>query len=64
MSPKSFSPVTDEDSRILILRTMPSAQSRKESFYYTHPRNRFWQVLAASLENRCRKLSRKKPACF
>jgi len=25
---------------------MPSVQSRKADFYYSHPRNRFWPVLA------------------
>ena len=48
--PKSFSPVADEHSRILILGTMPSVESRKAGFYYAHPRNRFWQVIADSLE--------------
>ena len=41
-----FKPVSDEHSRILILGTMPSVQSRKDGFYYGHPRNRFWLVLA------------------
>ena len=41
-----FAPIADERSRILILGTMPSVQSRKAVFYYSHPRNRFWQVLA------------------
>jgi hypoxanthine-DNA glycosylase len=50
MNPKSFGPIANEHSRILILGTMPSVQSRKDGFYYSHPRNRFWQVLAGSLE--------------
>ncbi len=40
-------PVYDADSRVLILGTMPSPRSREEGFYYAHPRNRFWPVLAA-----------------
>lgn len=32
---------------MLILGTMPSPQSRKQGFYYGHPQNRFWKVLAA-----------------
>lgn len=45
-----FEPVFDEHSRVLILGTMPSPKSREEGFYYGHPRNRFWQVLAEVLE--------------
>ena len=40
-------PVWNADSRILILGTMPSPKSREAGFYYGHPRNRFWPVLAA-----------------
>ncbi|MDD3110334.1 MAG: DNA-deoxyinosine glycosylase [Eubacteriales bacterium] len=34
------------DSRILVLGSFPSVRSREEGFYYGHPQNRFWQVLA------------------
>jgi len=44
--PKSFIPIADEHARILILGTMPSVESRKSGFYYAHPRNRFWKVVA------------------
>lgn len=40
-------PVFDESSRVLILGTMPSPKSREVGFYYGHPQNRFWRVLAA-----------------
>lgn len=39
-------PVYDERSEILILGTMPSPKSREAGFYYAHPQNRFWRVLA------------------
>ena len=42
-----FDPVFDETSEILILGSLPSVKSREEGFYYGHPRNRFWKVLAA-----------------
>lgn len=42
-----ISPVYDEDSRILILGSFPSVKSREENFFYGHPQNRFWRVLAA-----------------
>ena len=41
-----FDPIYDARCRILILGTMPSRQSRSRGFYYAHPQNRFWQVLA------------------
>lgn len=42
-----FGPVWDADSRVLILGSMPSPKSREASFYYMHPQNRFWPVMAA-----------------
>lgn len=39
-------PVYDRNSRILILGTMPSPKSREFGFYYSHPQNRLWKVLA------------------
>ncbi len=38
-------PVFDSRSRVLLLGTMPSPQSRAQGFYYAHPRNRFWPVM-------------------
>ena len=45
----SFEPVADGNSRILILGTMPSVKSLEEGFYYAHPRNAFWPVMAEIL---------------
>lgn len=42
----TFQPVYDENSRILILGTFPSVKSRETDFYYGHPRNRFWRLIA------------------
>jgi hypoxanthine-DNA glycosylase len=39
-------PVYDRDSKILILGTMPSPKSREYGFYYSHPQNRLWLILA------------------
>lgn len=39
-------PVFNERSRVLILGTMPSPKSREAGFYYMHPQNRFWKMLA------------------
>lgn len=41
-----LAPVFDGHSRILILGTLPSPKSRETGFYYGHPQNRFWKVLA------------------
>ena len=43
----TFEPVYNADSEILILGTFPSVKSRQQHFYYGHPQNRFWKVLAA-----------------
>lgn len=40
-------PLFDENSRILILGTFPSPKSREGQFFYHHPQNRFWKVMAA-----------------
>ena len=44
---QEFAPVCDENSRVLILGTAPSRMSREVGFYYGHPQNRFWKMLAA-----------------
>ena len=41
-----FEPVYDQNSRILILGSFPSVKSREQQFYYGHPQNRFWKVIA------------------
>ena len=42
-----IAPVFDGHSRILILGSFPSVKSREAGFFYGHPQNRFWKVLAA-----------------
>ncbi len=39
-------PLFDENSKTLILGSFPSVKSREASFFYGHPKNRFWSVLA------------------
>lgn len=39
-------PVFDENSEILILGSFPSVKSREQMFFYGHPQNRFWKVMA------------------
>ena len=42
-----FPPLYDEHSKILILGSFPSVKSREQRFFYGHPQNRFWRVMAA-----------------
>ena len=42
-----FPPLWSPDSRVLILGSFPSVRSREISFFYGHPQNRFWPMLAA-----------------
>ncbi len=44
-----FPPLYDENSKILILGSFPSVKSREQMFFYGHPQNRFWKVMAAVL---------------
>lgn len=42
----SIAPIYDESSTVLILGSFPSVRSREVGFFYGHPQNRFWRVLA------------------
>jgi len=42
----TFPPVYRKDSRVLVLGSFPSVKSREQNFYYGHPQNRFWKVIA------------------
>ena len=46
----NIDPLWAPDSRVLILGSFPSPKSREQQFFYGHPRNRFWPVLAAVFE--------------
>lgn len=43
-------PLYDETSRVLILGSFPSPKSREAHFFYGHPQNRFWKVMARVLD--------------
>ena len=40
-------PFFDERSTVLVLGSFPSVKSREAGFFYGHPRNRYWMVVAA-----------------
>lgn len=42
----NIKPIYNTSSRILILGSFPSIKSRETQFFYGHPQNRFWKVLA------------------
>lgn len=42
----TIEPIFDDQSQILILGSFPSVKSRESKFYYGHPQNRFWKVIA------------------
>ena len=44
-----ITPIFDKSSKILILGSFPSVKSREAKFFYHHPQNRFWKVLAREL---------------
>lgn len=45
-----IAPVFDCSSKVLILGSFPSVKSREAGFFYHHPQNRFWKVIAALTE--------------
>lgn len=42
-----FGPLYNDSSRVLILGSFPSVKSREQNFFYGHPQNRFWRVIAS-----------------
>ena len=44
-----FPALFDDNSEVLLLGSIPSPKSREQGFYYGHPQNRFWKVLASVL---------------
>ena len=44
-----FPVLYDRESRVLLLGSIPSPKSREMAFYYGHPQNRFWKVMATVL---------------
>ena len=45
MMKQSFLPILSNETRILILGSLPGVLSKKEKQYYAHPQNRFWKII-------------------
>ena len=43
----NIEPLYDKYSKILILGSFPSVKSRETQFFYGHPQNRFWRIIAS-----------------
>lgn len=47
----SFDPISNEETTVLILGTMPGDKSIELGEYYGHPRNKFWKIIASITKN-------------
>ena len=47
---RSFAPVVDEHTRLLVLGSLPGEQSLARAQYYANPRNHFWALMSAVVE--------------
>ncbi len=47
---RSFAPVVNADTRLLLLGSLPGEQSLVEQRYYANPRNQFWRLVGSVIE--------------
>lgn len=55
-------PVCDAHSHTLVLGSFPSVKSRESGFFYGHPQNRFWRVLATVFQEHIAETTEEKTA--
>lgn len=47
----SFDAIANNESKILILGSLPGNKSLEQHEYYAHPRNRFWKIISDITSN-------------
>ncbi|MEI6054747.1 MAG: DNA-deoxyinosine glycosylase [Lentisphaerota bacterium] len=50
---RSFKPIIDSGSRVLILGSMPGVKSLEFQQYYAHPQNHFWRIIYGLFDMPC-----------
>ncbi|MDQ2892915.1 MAG: DNA-deoxyinosine glycosylase [Pseudomonadota bacterium] len=50
MLKRSFAPVADARTRILVLGSLPGDRSLAEQRYYAHPQNQFWRLIGSVID--------------
>jgi hypoxanthine-DNA glycosylase len=65
-----FTPLANDDARVLVLGSLPSQRSITANEYYAHPQNAFWRIMEAlagasgDYVSRCSALQREKIALW
>ena len=49
MKKEGLAPIIDENTRVLILGSLPSDESIRQQRYYAHPGNDFWRLISAAI---------------
>jgi len=53
---RSFPPVVNAETRLLLLGTLPGEESLAQGRYYAHPRNQFWLLMSDVVDRDLTKL--------
>lgn len=61
---QGFAPIIPAQPKLMILGTMPSVQSLADAFYYAHPRNAFWPILAEIFQQPISSIEDKQQLCL
>ncbi len=50
MRKRSFGPLAEADTRLLVLGSLPGERSLAAGQYYAHPQNQFWRLIGAVID--------------